>query len=160
MMDTNIENLPKLVTQVHIDAPQERVWAVLADFGSYSQWSRMIQGRELPPQAAPGGRATFCAVPGTGAERLFEVEILRAEPPVLLEWQGGSPGVFLGLHRFELQQEGEGTLFTNSEFFSGSMAAAMMEMHGDAARLEFETFNQELKKRAESIAQGPSDTVA
>ncbi len=160
MMDTNIENLPKLVTQVRIDAPRERVWAVLADFGSYSGWSRMIQGRELPPQTAPGARATFCAVPGTDAERLFEVEITRAEPPALLEWQGGSPGVFLGLHRFELQEEGDGTLFTNSEFFSGSMAAAMMEMHGDAARLEFETFNRELKERAESITQGEPGTAA
>jgi hypothetical protein len=156
MTETNRENLPKLFTQLIIDAPRSRVWEVLSDFGAYSQWSATMQARELPSQVAPGERAMFCAVPGRDWERLFEVEILRVEPPALLEWQGGVPDTFFGVHRFELQEEGpDRTLFTNSEFFSGSMVESMMQKHGDAAREEFEEFNEELRKRAEESARQP-----
>ena len=153
MTDMNVENTPQLRTGITIDAPPSRVWAVLTEFGAYADWTSMVQGREIPAELAPGARATFCAVPGTGWERTFNVEILRVEPHAVLEWQGGEPGYFLGVHRFELQADGDDrTLFTNSEFFSGSMAETLMEKHGDDARREFEQFNEDLKKRAESAA--------
>jgi hypothetical protein len=71
-------------------------------------------------------------------------------------WQGGVADVFFGRHTFELQAlPGGGTRFTDTERWSGTMAAPVVAEHHAALEEEYARSAGALKKRAELEAVSP-----
>ena len=137
-------------TQTTIDAPPERVWAVLTDFASYPQWNPFV--KTIGGELKHGSRLAVRIAPAGGAGMAFTPVITELREHEVLEWLGHLliPGIFDGRHRFELTRLPNGaTSFTQSEHFTGILIPFMPSMlkqteHG------FNALNEALKSRSES----------
>ncbi|MCG8351057.1 MAG: SRPBCC domain-containing protein [Chloroflexales bacterium] len=140
------------ITQyIDIHASRLQVWEVLLDLAAYNDWNRHIRVEQAPSRMGVGAQARFCAAPGAPHERMFIAEFLQVAAPAVLEWRGGEPGVFQGMHHFELQELGPNqTRLVNSEAFSGEMAVAILHMSRAVLEEEFSAFNRALKMRVET----------
>ena len=139
--------------QIDIYASRIQVWQVLADLTAHNAWNPNFQVEEVPPHLKVGAQARLHAAPDTPQARVFTIEILEVTEPAVLEWQGGEPGVFQGIHRFELHEQGPNqTQLVNSESFSGEMAATVLQTSRSGLEQEFAAFNEALKKRVEAGA--------
>jgi hypothetical protein len=136
--------------EVEIDAPPERVWAVLTDFRSYPQWNpfvtsiagRVERGAKLDVRIVPPGRR------GMG----FKPTVTAAEPGRELAWLGRVllPGIFDGEHHFELEGLGDGrTRFVQREVFRGVLTPVMGSAFDNTLE-GFRQMNQALKHRVET----------
>lgn len=107
-------------TETFIPASPDKVWAVLADFGRYSEWNPL--NIAASGEAKPGGkvRTTFLNPGGKpGATITQTVTLTRCEPGKALAWSGSVPLLFKGRHHFTLTQEGEGTRLVHGEDLGG-----------------------------------------
>ena len=140
-----------------IAAPAQAVWRVLTDFGRYGQWHPVMSLDGPVPQLAPGGLLAFRLSGGTAGEQAFTAELTEVTPPRALAWQGGAPGVFFGRHRFALRElPGGGTRVTDTERWSGTMAAAAIARHRAALEAEYARTGAALRQRAQDTARrGP-----
>jgi hypothetical protein len=131
-------------TEIHIDAPPERVWALLTDFAGHPAWDPFLAAIEGEPRLGARLRVRF-KKGGTFRPRVTELADGR-----VLEWLGslGVRGIFDGRHRFELAPDGAGTRLRHSERFSGLLVPFVGGILGDAAR-GFDAFNRALKAQAE-----------
>lgn len=93
-----------------IDAPVERVWAVLSDLAAIQQWVGPIQHAYCPAQER-----------GVGALRVCELKQARIEETII-EWEEGrsftyrgvgAPMVASATNRWMVQAHGEQTLVTS-----------------------------------------------
>ncbi len=89
-----------------IDAPPQRVFDRLADFGSWPSW--------MPRSfvAVPGGASPLrlgdrFKVRVGGAPIATTLRVSRLDRPRELAWKGGIPGIFWAEHRFVLEAEGD-----------------------------------------------------
>ena len=86
-----------LLTSVTIDAPADRVWAVLADLDRYGEWNPHILEARGTLAAGERLRLRFAGM-------RIRPRVLRAEPGRELRWIGrlGVRGLFDGEHSFVL----------------------------------------------------------
>ncbi|WP_432825212.1 SRPBCC family protein [Dactylosporangium sp. CA-092794] len=82
--------------------PPERVWRMLTEPGPLSRWAPFTADRDL----GTPGPATLTMIDGDTAQPLA-AEVLRAEPPSLLEYTWGED-----LLRWELEPAGDVTRLT------------------------------------------------
>lgn len=139
----------ELRSEIEIDAPPERVWQVLIDFGAYSQWNPFIRSIEGEPRV--GSRLKVRIEPPGARGMTFRPTVRVAEPARELRWLGRLfvPGLVDGEHRLALEPlEGGRSRFIQSERFSGLLVGLIT---GTLAATErgFEQMNQALKTRAE-----------
>ncbi len=137
-------------TAIKIDAPTERVWQILMDFASYPQWNPFLC--QITGEAQVGARLDVQIQPPGGRPLIIRPTVQRVEPQRDLRWMGrlGMPGIFTGVHRFELQSMGAGrTLFVHHESFTGLLVPIVLGLLGKKTRQGFEAMNQALKARAE-----------
>jgi hypothetical protein len=139
----------ELRSEIEIDAPPERVWQVLIDFGAYSQWNPFIHSIEGEPRV--GSRLKVRIEPPGARGMTFRPTVRVAEPARELRWLGRLfvPGLVDGEHRLALEPlEGGRSSFVQSERFSGLLVGLIT---GTLAATErgFEQMNQALKTRAE-----------
>lgn len=141
--------MPRISTSVDIHATPERVWAVLTDFGAYATWNPFI--REGSGQATVGSTLTLRMFPRNGRPMTFRPTVLTAEPGRSLRWRGRFvvPGLFDGIHAFELTPSDGGTRLVQSEDFTGLLVPFLGKM---IARTEesFRDLNEALKRHVES----------
>lgn len=137
--------------EVVIDAPPERVWAVIVDFPSYAEWNSQLAW--LGGTAAPDATLKLrLSVEGTDPYE-FEPVVSHFELNVRFAWlaRTGAPRVFDGEHFFELEAlPGGKTRVVNRERYSGLLAPVIQRqpmMQG--APKGFVKMNDELKRRAE-----------
>ncbi|NEA65618.1 SRPBCC domain-containing protein [Streptomyces sp. SID12488] len=110
----------RISSAVHIRDTVDRVWAVLTDFERFHEWNPFLV--EATGEAVPGARLTLrFRLPDSGREMVFRPTVLDSEPGRLLRWRGrfGVPGVFDGVHSFELTPLDGGTQVVQTERFSG-----------------------------------------
>lgn len=138
-------------TDVTIDAPPERVWAVLRDVERYAEWNPYIEsiagdwekGAELRIAVRlPGDRRLSFPAVVKGAEENYELR-WQAELPV--------PRTLVAKHKLIMTpNEQGGTRLRNEEEFRGllvgAFTAAMLHRLGE----RFEAMNQALKARVEA----------
>lgn len=139
----------ELRSEIEIDAPPERVWQVLIDFGAYPQWNPFIRSIEGEPRV--GSRLKVRIEPPGARGMTFRPTVRVAEPARELRWLGRLfvPGLVDGEHRLALEPlEGGRSRFVQSERFSGLLVGLIT---GTLAATErgFEQMNQALKTRAE-----------
>lgn len=135
-------------TAIDINAPLKDVWAVLADFPAYGQWSNFssIGG------VAKVGTKLAMKMPGMS----FGATVTAADPEKKLEWAASilNKVVFEGRHTFTLTRNPDGsTHLDNTEAFSGGLVWPLQGMFKQNEKRRangYDGFNQALKQRVES----------
>lgn len=139
----------ELRTEVEIDAPPERVWRVLTDFGAYPEWNPFI--RSIDGETRVGSQLKIRIEPPGARGMTFRPTVRAAEPARELRWLGRLlvPGLVDGEHRLALEPlEGGRSRFIQSERFRGLLVGLL---GGTLAATErgFEQMNESLKRRLE-----------
>jgi hypothetical protein len=142
----------RIDTSIEIDAPPSAVWAVLRDFDSYPEWNPFVRVMGRPNVGAhlrvelrpPGGRPTR-----------FEPTVTAVEREREFRWQGHllTRGIYDGEHVFRLEPLADGrTRFVHAESFSGLLVWPINRLFGGRFVRGFESMNEALKSRVESLA--------
>ncbi len=133
---------------VHIDAPPERVWAVLADAAAYPSWNTTVVS--LNGSIALGETIELKST--VDPKRTFELEVSTFDAPRTMVWQDGGKA-FKGVRTFTLTARADGTTdVTMAEVLTGSMMGMIAGKLPDF-RPSFDTFAGDLKTVAESPAR-------
>ena len=134
-------------TETTIDASPERVWQILSDTGSWSDWDSGVLGVEGDP--AEGNKVKIRSE--LNPKRSYPVKITEFEPNRRMTWLGGVPlGLFRGVRSYTLTPEGEGrTRFVMREEFTGPLLPLIWRTMPDMSD-SFRQFASGLKERAEA----------
>ena len=146
--------MKELHSEIEIDAPAERVWELLTDFGSYPQWNPFI--RNISGLPASGERLEVRLEPPGGRAMTFKPKVLKAEPNRELRWLGHLlvPGLFDGEHSFIIQPLEENRVrFVQREAFKGLLVPLFARNLETNTQRGFEQMNRVLKERAEAAPE-------
>ncbi|MCW5906483.1 MAG: SRPBCC domain-containing protein [Chitinophagales bacterium] len=141
--------MKKLETEIIINAPAEKVWSILTDFGKFSEWNPFILSIEGKKEV--GAQLKVVLKNGKGTS-VFAPKVLVSEQNRTFEWLGSLPvpGLFNGQHKFHIETISDNQVkFIHNEQFSGLLAGLLMKMIGEETRKGFIAMNDALKKRAE-----------
>ncbi|MFG3255698.1 SRPBCC family protein [Streptomyces sp. NPDC048172] len=139
----------RIASGIHVAAPPEQVWDVLADFARFHEWNPFLV--EAAGRPEPGTRLKLLfRLPDGGMEMVFRPTVLAAERGRLLRWRGrfGMPGIFDGVHSFVLTPRAGGTDVLQSEDFSGALVPVLRSVI-TATERGFAQLNTALKSRTE-----------
>jgi hypothetical protein len=143
----------ELRTEIVIDATPERVWEVLFDQETLTEWNPFI--REMDGDLCEGERLRVHLTPPRGKGMTFKPKLLEVRPGRRLRWLGhlGIPGLFDGEHVFELHAEGSNsTRFVHREEFGGILVPVLWKQLDTDTREGFKRMNLALKQRVEAAA--------
>ena len=139
-----------VATQIDINAPPERVWAVLTNFEQHPRWNPFI--RHISGVVEEGARLHVTLGPPDGKAMTFKPVVTRAEPAQALAWLGTllARWVFAGEHTFLLEPLLDGgTRFHHGEKFTGLLVPFLRKSLDTDTRHGFEAMNAALKVEAE-----------
>jgi demethylmenaquinone methyltransferase/2-methoxy-6-polyprenyl-1,4-benzoquinol methylase len=144
--------------QIEVDAPPERVWAVLADFAGYRDWNPFMFSVEGTAEA--GTHLRIAMQRRGGMVLRFRARVLTADRPRELTWVGEgptgySPGLVRGERRVTIEPLGDArSRLRMQTTFSGLLSPAMgwLDRYVEA----FEEMEAALKARAENGARPQS----
>ncbi|TCK92570.1 hypothetical protein EDC19_1719 [Natranaerovirga hydrolytica] len=143
--------MKELRTEIHIQAPVEKVWKVLTDVEKYPQWNPFI--KSLQGDLVEGEIIQVELQPADKKPMTMRPQIILVQKERELRWKGRMflPGIFDGEHIFELTVlENQTTQFIHREKFSGIMVPFLKKMLDNNTRRGFEMMNQQLKERCEA----------
>jgi hypothetical protein len=136
--------------RARINAPLEKAWQVLTDFGSYHAWHPVLS---LEPHAGPLAAGTLLQGQSSGGpagEQPVTFTIALVQEPNRLAWTGGDPEVVAGRHSFQLERLADGAAeLTESEVFTGPAAPEVIGGQLPELHAAYETFAAAFKKRVE-----------
>ena len=134
-------------TSVHIAAPPEAVWTVLADAAGYAAWNPEIVA--IDGRFATGERITATVHIGGGVMRSVPMRVAVFQPPVRMEWIGGLPlGLFVGRRMFFVTPGDGATEFRMDLRMTGLLSPLIIRSVGHR-QAEIDSFSAALKKRVE-----------
>lgn len=134
-------------TEVIIHASPEKVWAILSNFEQYPQWNPFI--KSITGEVKVGNKIKVTIQPAESKPMTFKPKVLTFEANKQLSWVGHLlfTGLFDGLHKFELFDNGDGTTtFKQSESFSGILVGLL---NLENTKKGFEAMNATLKQLSE-----------
>lgn len=139
----------ELRREIEVDAPPERVWAVVTDFAAYPEWNPFI--RRISGELREGARLEVRIEPLGGRATTFRPTVRAVEANRELRWLGRLlvPGIFDGEHSLRIEAlEGGRSRFVQYERFTGVLVGLVK---GTLAKTEagFEQMNAALKGRIE-----------
>jgi hypothetical protein len=142
----------ELRREIEIDAPPERVWAVVTDLPAYPEWNPFI--RRISGDVRVGAKLEVRIEPPGGRGVTFKPTVRAVEPNRELRWLGRLllPRVFDGEHSLRIEQlDRDRSRFIMSERFSGLLVGLF---GGTLAKTEtgFEQMNTALKTRVEQAS--------
>jgi len=144
----------ELRTEIEIDAPVERVWAVLIDFERFPDWNPFI--RRIHGNAQVGSRLdVLLGASGTRPMR-FRPTVKAVVPNRELRWLGrlGLPRLFDGEHIFQIEPLGPiRSRFVQRERFRGLLVPLLARSLSRDARRGFEEINRALQERVAVSAE-------
>jgi hypothetical protein len=126
------------------------VWAALLDFEAYPHWNPFITTISGPPVV--GGRITVRIEPEGARAMTFKPAVTVCDAAKRLQWHGRLlfPGIFDGLHTFEIEEIGDGSVrFHQSERFMG-LAVPLFTALFPATLRGFVAMNEALKRLVEA----------
>lgn len=136
----------------HIDAPVERVWALLTDAASYRAWNRAVVSIEGPITEG----ATISLVSIVNPKRTFKLKVTEMTPPNRMVWGDSMPlGLFEGERTYRLEEVAGGTEFSMTELLSGPLSGLITRTIPDMTD-SFNQFADGLKTAAEATPGDPS----
>jgi hypothetical protein len=139
----------ELRREIEVDAPAERVWAVVTDFAAYPEWNPFI--RRISGELREGATLEVRIEPPGARGMTFKPTVRAVEANRELRWRGRLlvPGVFDGEHSLRIEPLAGGrSRFVQAERCSGVLVPLLK---GVLAKTEagFEQMNTALKTRAE-----------
>jgi hypothetical protein len=143
----------ELRTYVDIDAPPEKVWAVLADLAAYPQWNPFVTSAEGAFRV--GDRPTIDVPPVSPLLRsTLRPDVLEVEPArrlrFRLRWARlGVPGVFDTDHTLTLDPRDGGVRLWEEAVFSGLLVPLVSRSLNRERSPDFAAMNEALKDRVE-----------
>lgn len=138
-------------TQVLIDAPPERVWAVLTDTARYAEWNPVMV--RMSGRLQTGQTIEFENRSQDGKTMTFRPTVLRADAGRELLWRGRLwvPRLFDGDHSFVLTPTADGkTQLQHGENFRGVLVPFVRGWLRGTIQPDFQRINAALKARAEA----------
>jgi len=142
--------MKSLHAAIDIDAPAERVWQVVSDFGKYADWNPFIVRAAGEPRVGERLDITIAA-PGMKPVS-FRPRVLDVEPGRLIRWKGEFklPGLFDGRHALIVDAlDGGRSRFTTHEDVTGILLPFVGKVM-TASQQGFELMAQAVKQRAEA----------
>ena len=142
--------MKSLHAAVDIDAPAERVWQVVSDFGRYADWNPFIVRAAGEPRIGERLDITIAA-PGMKPVR-FQPRVLDFEQGRLIRWKGEYkvPGLFDGRHALIVDPLDDGrTRFTTHEEVTGILLPFLGKVMASSQQ-GFELMARAVKERAEA----------
>jgi hypothetical protein len=139
----------RIETEIEINAPAARVWALLTDFDGMGSWNPFI--RSISGTLAQGARLSVRIVPPGKSGMRFKPTVISVRPERELRWLGHLfvPGIFDGEHYFLLEPIGEQrTRLTQGEKFSGVLLG-LLSGTLSATKAGFQAMNMAVKLQAE-----------
>jgi hypothetical protein len=139
----------RIETEIDINAPAAKVWAVLTDFPNMPLWNPFITA--IAGRAAAGERLTVTIRPPGKSAITLRPTLLVVQPERELRWLGHFivSGIFDGEHYFLLDPLGaDRTRLTHGESFSG-LLVGFLNATLDATETGFNDMNAALKRQAE-----------
>ena len=128
-----------------IQAPAERVWAILKDGDAYPAWDSGVT--RVDGRIVDGAQITVHSEVSPG--RAFPVRV-SIDSPDRMTWVGGMPlGLFRGVRTFTVAPEGDATRVTMREEYRGPLVALMSRSIPDLGP-SFSRFVNGLKVHAEA----------
>ncbi len=129
-----------------IDAPPEKVWAILVDGAAYPSWDSGV----LSVDGTIAKGEIITVVSTVAPKRRFPVTVTGFDPPRSMTWTGGLPyGLFTGVRTFRLTPTPNGgTRFELREEYSGILLRLLWSRLPNLGP-SFEQFARGLKSRAE-----------
>ena len=142
--------MKSLHATVDIDAPAERVWQVVSDFGRYPDWNPFIV--RAAGELRVGERLDITiAAPGMKPVS-FRPRVLDVEPGRLVRWKGEFKlaGLFDGRHALIVDPlDGGRSRFTTHEDVTGILLPFVGKVM-TASQQGFELMARAVKERAEA----------
>jgi uncharacterized protein YndB with AHSA1/START domain len=133
-------------TETRINAPRERIWALLTDAPTYPAWNTTVD--RVEGRIALHEKIRVFAKIQAG--RAFPVRVATFVPDERMVWVGGMPlGLFKGERTYTLTPDGDATVFAMREVYSGPMAGLITRSIPDL-QPAFDEFAAALKRRAEA----------
>jgi hypothetical protein len=139
----------QIETEIDINAPAAKVWAVLTDFPHMPLWNPFITA--IAGSLAAGERLTLTVHPPGKSGITIKPTLLKVSPERELRWLGHLfiSGIFDGEHYFLLDPLGDDrTRLTHGESFSGVLVG-FLQATLDATETGFNAMNAALKRQAE-----------
>ncbi len=111
--------MKSIETRIDTNASPKELWDVLMDFPAYPSWNPMVVA--ISGEAGLGQRLQTTIAMKNGRRMKFNPTVVEYEPGRRFGWLGNLfvPGLFDGLHRFEVEPNGGGATFVHSEEFRG-----------------------------------------
>ena len=134
-------------TSVAINSTPEKVWQVLINFESYSEWNSFITSLSGELRLGSKLQATIQGMK-------FSPRIISLSNRKAFSWKGKLffNGLFDGEHSFSLKENPDGTTtLYHIEKFSGLLVGLFNKKIDVDTKNGFEKMNLELKKRVENI---------
>lgn len=128
-----------------IQAPAEKVWELLTDSSTYGDWNPAVVSIEGP--IAEGKTIKLISI--VNPKRAFSLKVVSMEPPRRMVWADGMPlGLFKGERTYLVEAQGDSSVFSMSEEYSGPLAGLITKTIPDMTD-SFEQFADGLKAGAE-----------
>lgn len=151
--------MKELRTEIDIEAPAERVWAVLTDFAAFPTWNPFI--RRASGTLSVGSKLMVSLGASGTKPMTFRPTVKRVEANREFRWLGrvGLPRLFDGEHIFELHPNGADRVrFVQREVFRGLFVPFLANSLDRDARRGFEEMNRALRARV--LGLGPPAEAA
>lgn len=142
--------MPEIKTEIIINAPIGKIWAVLMDFYSYNAWNPFILSIKGKKQL--NERLVVVINPLKKKKMVFKPKILSLKEKEEFSWKGSLliPGIFDGQHNFLLKLlPDNNVLFLHTEKFSGILSRPIFKLIKESTQLGFVQMNEALKKECE-----------
>ena len=142
--------MKSLHAAVDIDAPAERVWQVVSDFGRYSDWNPFIVRAAGEPRV--GERLDITIAAPDMKPVSFRPRVLDYEQGRLIRWKGKFklPGLFDGRHMLIVDPlDGGRSRFTTHEDVTGILLPFVGKVM-TASQQGFELMARAVKERGEA----------
>jgi len=129
-----------------IDAPPEKVWALLADASTYPNWNRAV----VSIDGTIAQENTVALVSIANPKRTFKLRVTELSAPTRMVWSDGMPlGLFKGERTYLVQPREGVTHFEMTEEYTGLLAGLFTKAIPDLTA-SFNVFADSLKTAAEA----------
>jgi len=138
---------------IHLNAPAERVWALMTDAADFPRWNTTV--KSISGRIAAG--QTFQLVAAISPGRVFKLAVVEFVPNRRMVWSDGN-AIFKGVRTFTLAPAAgggalAGTDFSMAEVYTGLMLPMIAGSLPDF-RPVFEQYVADLKREVEKKNQG------
>ena len=142
--------MKQIKTEILINAPIEKIWAVLTNVTYYPSWNPFITN--IDGDTAANKKIKVTVKPAGQKPMTFKAHVITKTNYEFV-WLGGLaiPGIFNGRHQLCLEAVAPNVVkLIHNEVFSGVLSGLIFAWIGKSTKEGFNNMNQALKQRCEA----------